>query len=108
MSLRWLGRSLIHGIKCALARYELFMTIGALFSVAPCDMELALEHSAVRARVFLGSPIVGLGSIRNSRKRLPREREMGLELSLLDLFRPALDHPYPTILNEAFCHGPLP
>jgi hypothetical protein len=81
------------------------MTPRALFPITAPDVELVLEDSAVLASVLIGAPVILLGAERDSWKGLPDQREMGLELCLLDSFGPALYHRNSAILDEFLGHG---
>ncbi len=77
------------------------MTHGALFSIAPHDVQLTFEHAAVMAGLCVGAPVVAFRAIRDSGELSTAARVRPDLLRFADPIWPALDHSDAAILNKA-------
>src|SRR5581483_2746503 len=77
----------------------------AALDVATGNVQLALDDTAIVARLRLRTPILGLGSVAHARVRLALDVVCKLLLRRLYFFRPAFDHFLAAIDHEALFHG---
>ena len=80
------------------------MANGALFRIAPDDVQLTFEHAAVMTGLGVRSPVVAFGTIRDSQKLATAARVGPDLLRFADPIWPALDHSDAAVLDEALGH----
>jgi hypothetical protein len=87
------------------ARKNLTVTHRTLLSVAADDMKLSLDNTAVVTGVLVCAPIVPLLAVTNALDLSAADGVGRLQLSRLNLFRPALNHPSAVVDDELLAHG---
>jgi hypothetical protein len=83
-------------VKWTITRKQLAITHRAFFAIAPSDVKLALENSTIVARMLIGTPVLTLVAIRNTKNGSAIERVGAHTLSSRYLLRPTFDHRYAT------------
>jgi hypothetical protein len=88
------------GLIQAIASDRLPKTLWTMFDVTADDVQFPLHNAAIAARMLIGTPVIRLVAIRDSRVRLAADLVMGDGLRFQYLLRPARDHLIATVRDE--------
>ena len=90
--------------ELAIAAYKLSAADRALFDIATWDVEIALEHAAIRAGNCFSAPVALFITVTNARNIAPLMPDGGDLLRRDDFLRPSFSHPDTTV-NDFFWFG---
>ena len=92
-------------VKGTIASKKLVVAYRAFLYIAADDMQLPFEHTAVVARLGIGSPVISFGAVRDSGNLAAAARVGPNPLGLLNAIRPTCDHSDAAVLDEVLGHG---